>query len=305
MATVLPHTTRATGTVLTAAIYNTDHQNHITNANSINADLNTEVNTVRSIARGGTGQQTAITAIDALDTNGVNIASAATTDIGAATGRNIHITGTTTITSFGTKAAGARRFLTFDGILTLTYHATNMILPGGGDIVTEAGDTAVAVSQGGSAWKIVSYTRANAGPLSLATEGASGLVDRATNAEIWAGTAGAHAICAEDLISASAYQVKTYAASFALNWNDGINQEVVCTGNITIANPTNEQPGTVRSLLLKGDSATDRSITAFGSEFEGDIPAITDIDVDRWYELTIKCISATVFNVSARLVKEP
>lgn len=39
MATINPHTTRATGTVLTAAIYNADHQNHIANANSLNAEL--------------------------------------------------------------------------------------------------------------------------------------------------------------------------------------------------------------------------------------------------------------------------
>lgn len=41
MATINPHTTRATGTVLTAAIYNTDHQNHITNCNNLNAELST------------------------------------------------------------------------------------------------------------------------------------------------------------------------------------------------------------------------------------------------------------------------
>lgn len=35
--TIVPHTTRATGTVLTAAIYNADHQNHVTNAASLNA----------------------------------------------------------------------------------------------------------------------------------------------------------------------------------------------------------------------------------------------------------------------------
>lgn len=39
MATVNPHTTRATGTILTAAIYNADHQNHITNANNLNIEL--------------------------------------------------------------------------------------------------------------------------------------------------------------------------------------------------------------------------------------------------------------------------
>lgn len=38
MAVVNPHTTRATGTVLTAAIYNADHQNHITNANNVNVE---------------------------------------------------------------------------------------------------------------------------------------------------------------------------------------------------------------------------------------------------------------------------
>lgn len=39
MAVIVPHVTRAIGTVLTAAIYNTDHQAHITNANSLNTDL--------------------------------------------------------------------------------------------------------------------------------------------------------------------------------------------------------------------------------------------------------------------------
>lgn len=39
MVVINPHTTRATGTILTAAIYNADHQNHITNANNLNAAL--------------------------------------------------------------------------------------------------------------------------------------------------------------------------------------------------------------------------------------------------------------------------
>lgn len=43
MATINPHTTRSTGTVLTAAIYNADHQNHITNANNLNNELATVV----------------------------------------------------------------------------------------------------------------------------------------------------------------------------------------------------------------------------------------------------------------------
>jgi hypothetical protein len=38
MTTISPHVTRGTGTILTAAIYNTDHGNHITNANALNDD---------------------------------------------------------------------------------------------------------------------------------------------------------------------------------------------------------------------------------------------------------------------------
>jgi hypothetical protein len=42
MASINPHTTRATGTILTAAIYNADHQNHITNASNLNSELITD-----------------------------------------------------------------------------------------------------------------------------------------------------------------------------------------------------------------------------------------------------------------------
>lgn len=37
MTTISGHTTRATGTILTAAIYNFDHNNHVNNANALNA----------------------------------------------------------------------------------------------------------------------------------------------------------------------------------------------------------------------------------------------------------------------------
>lgn len=38
MATITGHTTRAVGTILTAAIYNADHVNHVTNALALNTD---------------------------------------------------------------------------------------------------------------------------------------------------------------------------------------------------------------------------------------------------------------------------
>jgi len=73
-----------------------------------------------------------------------NLASAATTDIGAQNTVLLNITGTTSITSFGTNYNGPR-YLRFDGVLTLTHNATTLILPGGANITTAAGDSAIVV----------------------------------------------------------------------------------------------------------------------------------------------------------------
>jgi hypothetical protein len=86
----------------------------------------------------------------------VDVASAGTTDIGAAAGQAVRITGTTTITALGTAPSGVTRKLRFAASLTLTHNASSLILPGGASIVTAAGDTAEAVSLGGGNW-IVTY----------------------------------------------------------------------------------------------------------------------------------------------------
>lgn len=96
---------------------------------------------------------------------GSNIASAGTTDIAAATGNYVHITGTTTITALGTAQAGAARSVVFDGVLTLTHNATSLILPTGASITTAAGDAAKFVSEGSGNWKCVDYQRADGTPL--------------------------------------------------------------------------------------------------------------------------------------------
>ena len=92
---------------------------------------------------------------------GDDIASASTTDIAAATGNYLHITGTTTITALGTAPSGATRLVVFDGALTLTHHATSLILPTGANITTAAGDCAVFVSEGSGNWRCVVYQRAD------------------------------------------------------------------------------------------------------------------------------------------------
>jgi hypothetical protein len=93
---------------------------------------------------------------------GANIASGSTTDIGAATGNLVHVTGTTTITSLGTATqAGISRTVIFDGALTLTHNAAAIVLPTGANIITTANDRAFFVADTTTIWNCVSYTKAN------------------------------------------------------------------------------------------------------------------------------------------------
>jgi hypothetical protein len=98
---------------------------------------------------------------------GLDIASAATIDLGAATGEFVDITGTTTITSLGTVAAGIERTVRFTGALTLTHNATSLILPSSTNIPTANGDVAIFRSLGSGNWKCVSYIKQAGSPLAL------------------------------------------------------------------------------------------------------------------------------------------
>ena len=96
----------------------------------------------------------------------VTLASAASVAIGAAAANSVTITGTTAITSFDTVAVGAKREITFSGVVTLTHNATSLILPTSANITTSAGDVGDFVSLGSGNWKCVGYTRANGTALS-------------------------------------------------------------------------------------------------------------------------------------------
>lgn len=123
------------------------------------------------------------------EAKGADIASAATTDIGAAAGNFVHVTGTTTITALGTAQAGTRRIVRFAGALTLTHNATSLILPTGSNITTAANDCAVFVSEGSGNWRCVGYQRAN-GQALAASGGASQAIGVACSDETTALTTG-------------------------------------------------------------------------------------------------------------------
>lgn len=156
-ATTLTGLVKGNGTsAMSAAVAGTDY---VVPSGSItgNASTATTLQTARTIS-GVSFNGSAD--IDIEDRLGTAIASAATTTIGTrGLGDYIHITGTTTITSFGTAAAaGVRRTLIFDGALTLTHNATSLICPGAANIVTVAGTIIEVVAETTANWIVVSIT---------------------------------------------------------------------------------------------------------------------------------------------------
>jgi hypothetical protein len=93
----------------------------------------------------------------------VSVASAATVDLGAQPSRRVAITGTTTITSFGS-VTDRERIVRFLGDLTLVHDGTSLNLRNGGaNIATAAGDVAFFCSDASGNWSLAAYRPARLG----------------------------------------------------------------------------------------------------------------------------------------------
>lgn len=96
---------------------------------------------------------------------GASIASRATIDLNSVAGNLVHITGASTITSLGTASqAGIMRWVIFDGINTLTYNASTLVIPGNSSVITAAGDSALIVADTTAKWIVLQYTRKATAP---------------------------------------------------------------------------------------------------------------------------------------------
>lgn len=101
MAVINPHTTRATGTVLTAAIYNADHQNHITNALNLNADILSlaSIGTVTGIVvNNGAGVYSGRSILNVVNQTAVTNGDGTVGDITVGLATNPTLPGNTTVT---------------------------------------------------------------------------------------------------------------------------------------------------------------------------------------------------------------
>lgn len=82
----------------------------------------------------------------------VDVASASTCDIGAASSVRVRVTGTTTISSFGT-VANCLRIVHFAAGITVNYNATSLILPGAANVTFAAGDAMIVSSDDSGNWR--------------------------------------------------------------------------------------------------------------------------------------------------------
>jgi hypothetical protein len=98
------------------------------------------------------------------ESKGSDIASASTLTI-PTDGNFFDVTGTTTITAFSAVSVGTEITLQFDGALTLTHHATDLILPGSANITTAAGDTAIFREYATGDWHCINYKRQSGLPV--------------------------------------------------------------------------------------------------------------------------------------------
>ena len=168
-----------------------------------------------------------------LDCNGAQIQWSKGADVASATalpvltdGNYFDVTGTTTVTSINaTGGAGTLIKLHFDAILILTHHATDLILPGGANITTAAGDEAEFVEYASGDYRCTSYTKADGRALIAPTNNAI--------------TSTAQAFTEDQTFEAITETKTTKSASFTPDLsNDGTLYS--CSGTMTITMPSAE-----------------------------------------------------------------
>jgi hypothetical protein len=223
---------------------------------------------------------------------GADVASASALTLGA-DGNYFDITGTTGITSINTLGVGTVVILQFDGVLTMTHHATNLKLPGYYDITTIAGDEAVFVEYATGQWRCVSYLRVDSAPYYLIDEDdfASNSDRRvpsqqsvkayisaqyATAAQWRANTTG-KILTTDKVWDAAAFVTLTDAANISWNLDTGFNFNVTLAGNRVLDNPTNTKVGQSGMLEVIQDGTGSRTLS-FGTSYEssgGSVPTLT------------------------------
>lgn len=117
--------------------------------------------------------------------------------------------------------------------------------------------------------------------------------NKATVAETRAATTGIKAVTTDLLETACAAVALTDAATVAVDWDTGIVFTLEITTNRTLGNPSNGQPGTWRHIFVDSDAGPDT--LAFGTQYGGVTPTLTDITNTKQYLVSIFCVTTSHF----------
>jgi len=130
----------------------TASSNKPTGATSIGSGLDDNLRAVQAVVR------------QYLASPGSTIASSSTVDLSTADGHTIPISGSNTVTSYGTEVSGIEYLLTATGAHVIK-NSSAIALPGAADITTAAGDYWLVESKGSGNWVVPFFGRASGAPM--------------------------------------------------------------------------------------------------------------------------------------------
>lgn len=199
------------------------------------------------------------------------IASATTPDINAATGNTIVITGTTTITGFSAAdQAGIERKLIFNDAVLLTNGAS-LVLFGGANITTVAGDVAIFTATTTSVWTMTGFFRPT-GYTNGQFDSDAILNGAITSAKLGDASVIASKMPVKECITLSDADATLTAANLVTS---GI-MKITCTAARNLTTPTASQ---IIALLTGYQTGTsfDFTIIALGTDFAPTLVAGTGV----------------------------
>ena len=311
---------------MAVTVYKTFAVGEVLTASDLNNSF-TQVANNDGLTTGGTitGDFT-MSGASVVETEGAAVASATTTNIWATDGNTVHITGTTTITSFGTAPqAGAWMKLVFDDALTLT-HAANLNLPGSANITTAAGDFAFVYADTTTQFDVLYFKKdgsavvqaaAAAGTLTGTTLAANVVTSSLTAVGtivtgVWTGTTvavangGTGATTAGGAATALGFGTADSPQFTAVNIGHATDTTITRTGAGDIAvegNAIYRAGGTDVPVTDGGTGASTAAgaATALGVG-TGDAPQFTAVNVGHASDTTITRVSAGVIAVEGNTI---
>lgn len=194
-------------------------------------------------------------------TGGSTIASGTTTDLSTVKGQYVSVSGTSTITSFGTAKAGWMKYLRFTGAATITYNATSMILPGATSITTSPGDYALFVSEGSGNWRCLEYFSSLSGVRPAPKGQINGLTlsnnvtDATNDIDIAAGECATDSAIPSLMILASSLTKRLDAAWAVGSGNGGLDTGTIANGTYHVWLIQRSDTGVVDALFSTSSSA--------------------------------------------------